>query len=65
MSTVFYGILWLLVNAAGTLFFRYRVVGREHVPAQGGVLIAANHASYADIPFRGAPVRRPMWHLGR
>lgn len=65
MSTVAYGILWFLVNAAGKLFFRYRVVGHEHVPAQGGVLIAANHASYVDIPFMGAAVRRRMWYLGR
>jgi len=65
VSTVAYGILWLLVNAVGRLLFRYRVVGREHVPARGGVLIAANHASYVDIPFMGAAVRRRIWHLGR
>ncbi len=65
MSTVAYGILWLLINAVGRLFFRYRVVGREQVPARGGALIAANHASYVDIPFMGAAVRRRMWFLGR
>lgn len=65
MSNVAYGILWLLVNAVGKLLFRYRVAGREHVPAQGGALIAANHASYVDIPFVGAAVRRRMWYLGR
>ena len=65
MSTVAYGILWLLVNAAGKIFFRYRVAGREHVLSQGGALIAANHASYVDIPFVGGSVRRRMWYLGR
>lgn len=65
MSNVAYGILWLLANAVGRLLFRYRVEGREHVPARGGVLIAANHASYVDIPFVGAGVRRRMWFLGR
>jgi len=65
VSNVVYVILWLLVNAVGRLFFRYRVVGRERVPKQGGVLIAANHASYVDIPFMGAAVRRRMWFLGR
>jgi 1-acyl-sn-glycerol-3-phosphate acyltransferase len=65
VSNVAYGILWLLVNALGWLLFRYRVVGRGHVPARGGVLIAANHASYVDIPFVGAAVRRRMWYLGR
>lgn len=65
MSNVVYGILWLLANAVGRLLFRYRVEGREHVPARGGVLIAANHASYVDIPFVGAGIRRRMWFLGR
>ena len=65
MSNVAYGILWLLVNGLGRLLFRYRVAGREHVPARGGALIAANHASYVDIPFVGAGVGRRMWYLGR
>jgi len=65
VSTVAYGILWLLANGVGRLLFRYRVGGREHVPARGGVLIAANHASYVDIPFVGVSVRRRMWFLGR
>ncbi len=65
MSTVAYGILWLLVSALGRLLFRYRAVGTEHVPKRGGVLIAANHASYVDIPFVGVGVRRRMWFLGR
>ena len=65
MSTAAYGILWLLVNFVGRLLFRYRVGGREHVPARGGALIAANHASYVDIPFVGAGVTRRMWYLGR
>lgn len=65
MSNVVYGILWLLVNAVGRLLFRYRVAGRAHVPKRGGVLIAANHASYVDIPFMGGSIRRRMWFLGR
>ena len=65
MSNVVYGILWLLANAVGRLLFGYRVEGRTHIPARGGVLIAANHASYVDIPFVGASVRRRMWFLGR
>jgi 1-acyl-sn-glycerol-3-phosphate acyltransferase len=65
VSNVVYGILWVLVNAVGRLLFRYRVAGSDHVPSRGGALIAANHASYVDIPFLGAGVRRRMWYLGR
>jgi 1-acyl-sn-glycerol-3-phosphate acyltransferase len=64
VSNAAYAILWLLVNAIGRLLFGYRSVGGEHVP-DGGVLIAANHASYVDIPFTGAGLRRRMWYLGR
>ncbi len=65
MSTVVYGILWLLVSALGRLLFRYRATGAEHIPQRGGVLIAANHASYVDIPFVGIGAQRRMWFLGR
>jgi len=64
VSNVAYGILWLVVSTLGRLCFRYRATGRELVP-NGGVLIAANHASYVDIPFTGIGLRRRMWYLGR
>lgn len=64
MSNAAYAILWLLVHAVGRLLFGYRSVGAGHVP-DGGVLIAANHASYVDIPFTGIGLRRRMWYLGR
>ena len=32
------------------LKYRMRVTGREHVPASGGAVIAANHCSYLDPP---------------
>lgn len=34
------------------------VVGREHVPATGGVIVAANHVSYLDIPILGCALSR-------
>ncbi|WP_447975341.1 lysophospholipid acyltransferase family protein [Nitrospira sp. Kam-Ns4a] len=65
MSAVLYGLLWVLFNVLGRLFFRYRVVGREHIPRRGGVLIAANHASYLDIPLLGCGIPRRVAFLGR
>jgi 1-acyl-sn-glycerol-3-phosphate acyltransferase len=65
VSNVVYGILWLLVSALGRLLFRYRAEGAGHIPRRSGVLIAANHASYVDIPFTGIGARRRMWFLGR
>lgn len=60
-----YGFLWLVFNAAGRLFFRYRAIGQEHIPKRGGVLVAANHASFLDIPLLGCGIRRRVAFLGR
>ena len=63
MSSVVYGFLWVLVRAVAWLCFRYRVVGQ--VPKAGGFLVAANHASYFDIPLLGCGMWRRAWYLGR
>ena len=65
MSGLAYGILWILTRVVGRVFLRYRTRGAERVPATGGVLLAANHASYADIPLLGCGVRRRLFYLGR
>lgn len=65
MSGLVYGILWILTRVVGRVFLRYRTRGAEHVPTTGGVLLAANHASYADIPLLGCGVRRRLFYLGR
>jgi 1-acyl-sn-glycerol-3-phosphate acyltransferase len=65
VSGLLYGVLWLVCRMVARVCFRYRVEGLEHVPSAGGVLIAANHASYLDIPLIGCALRRRMWHLGR
>ena len=63
MSSVLYGILWILSRTVGRLCFHYRVVGA--VPQTGGFIVAANHASYLDIPLLGCGMRRRAWFLGR
>ena len=40
-------------------FFRLRVVGREHLPKEGGALIASNHQSFIDIPIVAAANTSP------
>lgn len=65
MSGLVYGLLWLFFNASGRILFRFKTVGREHIPKHGGVLVAANHASYLDILFLGCAMRRRAVFLGR
>jgi len=45
---VVYSVLRFLFNAVLKIFFRYRVLGGENLPTQGGMIIAANHVSYWD-----------------
>jgi 1-acyl-sn-glycerol-3-phosphate acyltransferase len=63
VSSVAYWLLWVLTRAVARLCFRYRIVGK--VPKTGGLLIAANHASYFDIPLLGCGMTRRAWYLGR
>ena len=63
MSGILYGFLWVLTRVVARIFFRYRVQGE--IPPTGGLLIAANHASYFDIPLLGCGMHRRAWYLGR
>jgi 1-acyl-sn-glycerol-3-phosphate acyltransferase len=47
------------------IYFRLRVSGAEHVPATGPVILACNHASYADPPMVGVGVQRMCNYLAR
>ncbi|MCG3777995.1 MAG: 1-acyl-sn-glycerol-3-phosphate acyltransferase [Nitrospira sp.] len=63
MSGVIYRLLAIFSLVIGKICFRYRVVGA--VPKSGGFIVAANHASYLDIPFLGCGLGRRAWYLGR
>jgi 1-acyl-sn-glycerol-3-phosphate acyltransferase len=52
-----WGFLWIMG--------RLRVVGREHVPMTGGVLLASNHVCYADPPLVGCALQRQAWFMAR
>ncbi len=65
MSGVVYWCVWALFNGLARLFFRFRVEGIEHFPKNGGIIVAANHASYLDIPLLGCAIRRRVFFLGR
>lgn len=53
-----YRIAHVVVWTLARLFFRIRVIGESHVPREGGVIVAANHNSYFDIPLLGCVLSR-------
>jgi len=59
---VLYAVLMLTIRA----WFRLEVRGREHIPAEGPIVFAPNHASYLDplvlaATFSWADLRRTFW----
>jgi len=55
----------LFVTGYLRLCHRLVVEGREHLPATGGALILANHASHLDIPAIAAAARRHVAFVAR
>ena len=53
-----YRIAHIMVRTLAKIFFRLRVVGGANVPKEGGVVVAANHNSYWDIPLLGCSLSR-------
>lgn len=47
------------------LFFRVSRLGREHIPAEGGFIVAANHRSFLDPFIIGIMVRRPIYFVAK
>ena len=60
---------WLLdamrpvVRGFSRALWRIAYRGREHIPADGGLIIAANHQTYVDPFWVGASVGRPVRFL--
>ena len=60
-----YWVAWVVVRALARVLFRLEVTGVHHIPKHGGVVIAANHASYLDIPILGCGMPRRVSFMGR
>ena len=47
------------------LYFRVSRIGREHIPQEGPVILAANHRSFLDPFVIGIMVRRPIYFVAK
>lgn len=60
-----YTIAYLFVAIVSRLFFRLRIIGRENIPKEDGVIVASNHLSYLDIPLLGYSIGRRADYMGK
>jgi glycerol-3-phosphate dehydrogenase (NAD(P)+) len=47
------------------IYFRMVRIGREHIPAKGPVILAANHRSFLDPFVIATMARRPMYYVAK
>ncbi len=65
VQPIVYWLLRAVLQPFFHLYFRLSRIGREHVPQDGPVIIAANHRSFLD-PFVIATIaRRPLYYVAK
>jgi 1-acyl-sn-glycerol-3-phosphate acyltransferase len=60
-----YWIVRAIIQPFFHLYFRMSRIGREHVPQEGPVIIAANHRSFLDPFVIGTLARRPVYFVAK
>ncbi len=65
VNPVVYWVVRAVLQPFFHVYFRLARLGREHVPASGPVLLAANHRSFLDPFVIGAMVRRPVYYVAK
>ncbi len=65
VNPLVYWISRAFVEPFCLVYFRMSRVGREHIPREGGVIIAANHRSFLDPFVIGTLVRRPIYFVAK
>ncbi|MBT2677695.1 1-acyl-sn-glycerol-3-phosphate acyltransferase [Bacillus sp. ISL-35] len=54
-----------LVNAVLKPVYRIEIIGRENIPADGGVLLCSNHINNLDPPVVGITAPRPVHFMAK
>jgi 1-acyl-sn-glycerol-3-phosphate acyltransferase len=62
---LFYWFVRPFVTGIPRLLWRVKIVGLEHVPQSGGVILAPSHRSMMDIPFAGLVTKRRIRFMGK
>ncbi|MGZ4186647.1 MAG: lysophospholipid acyltransferase family protein [Solirubrobacteraceae bacterium] len=65
VSRPLYAFVRLLAMVVLRVWFRVRVTGAEHVPADGAAIVAPNHKNFLDAFFVGITVRRHVCYMAK
>jgi 1-acyl-sn-glycerol-3-phosphate acyltransferase len=65
VNPIIYWLVRALLQPFFHVYFRMTRIGREHIPAHGPVIIAANHRSFLDPFVLGTMARRPMYYVAK
>src|ERR1700735_4063186 len=64
-TPVVYWIVRAMFQPFFHIYFRMSRIGREHIPADGPVIVAANHRSFLDPFVIATMARRPMYYVAK
>ncbi|HVE67883.1 MAG TPA: lysophospholipid acyltransferase family protein, partial [Solirubrobacteraceae bacterium] len=64
-NLVVYWLVRAVLQPFFHVYFRLSRLGREHIPADGPIIFAANHRSFLDPFVIGTLVRRPMYYVAK
>lgn len=65
VNPLVYWITRALFQPFFQIWFRMSRIGREHIPAHGPLILAANHRSFVDPFVIGTMVRRPVYYMAK
>jgi 1-acyl-sn-glycerol-3-phosphate acyltransferase len=65
VNPLVYWIVRVILQLFFLTYLRMRRTGREHVPANGPAIIAANHRSFFDPFVLGTMARRPLYYVAK
>ena len=60
-----YAAVRVLLTPIAALLYRTRAIGKEHVPKEGGFILAPNHFSNMDHFFCGVYLRRQIRFMSK
>ncbi|MCL5289914.1 MAG: lysophospholipid acyltransferase family protein [Bacillota bacterium] len=62
---MFYTVLRVIIRGILLIWRRWQIIGLEHLPAKGGVVVVSNHISNLDPVVVGCALTRPVHFMAK